>query len=102
MNVASLFCIDARDLRLEVLSSTSLNATVILPVNSAADYVDVYMNRPAFGGYCTVYRERPPYSCIYKDLKPGQNYQFAYSLGRLAGSRDISSKMRYKAFTMPA
>ncbi len=95
-----LFRVDARDLRFEVLSPTSLKATVIPPDNSAADYAVVHFRNPEHSGYCSVYN--PPYSCIYRELKPGQEYDFVYSLGAMPGAGfDIISKDRYKSFVMP-
>ncbi len=94
------FFVDARDLKFEVLSPTSLNATVILPDNSGADYAEVHFRQPAYSGYCIKYS--PPYSCIYKNLVPGQQYNFVYLLGAMPGGLDIYSKNRYKSFTMPS
>ncbi len=92
--------VDAQDLKFEVLSRTSLKATVILPENSAADYAVVHFREPPYSGYCNV--DIRPYSCTYKDLKPGQEYDFVYSLGVMPGAGfDITSKDRYKSFTMP-
>ncbi len=95
-----MFCVDAKDLGFEVLSSTSLKATVILPDKSAADYAEVQFRRSEFSDRCTKYSA--PYSCIYTDLKPGQRYDFVYLLGSMTDGRDIMSKNRYKSFTMPS
>ncbi len=96
-----VFHVDAKDLVFKALSSTTLSATVILPDNSAADYVIVHFREPQYSGYCSVDVRNPPYSCIYKNLKPGQEYDFVYYLGAMPGGLDITSKNRYKSFTMP-
>ncbi len=101
MDIECVFPADARDLSFDVLSSTSLKATVILPENSAADYAVVHFREPKYSGYCSV--DTRPYSCIYKNLKPGQEYEFVYSLGVMPGAGfDITSKDRFKSFTMPS
>ncbi len=98
-----MFCTlaDAVDLKFDVLSSTSLSATVIPPTSSAADYFVVYFRNPKYSGYCTVYFGSGQKPCIYKELIPGHKYDFVYHLGASPGGLDISSGNRYKSFTMP-
>ncbi len=87
------------DLKLDVLSKTSVKATVIPPSNSGATYYIVHFGD--YTGYCSVWFSQPG-SCFYKDLKPGQVYRFTYSLGADPGGLDISSETRIKPFTMPS
>ncbi len=90
------------DLNIKVLSANSLNTTVVPPKNSAAEFYEVALENSNRRYYYRVYFGRPPYSVVYKDLKPGQTYRFAYRLGNTRAFQDILSESRTKQFTMPA
>ncbi len=90
------------DLKIAVISTTSVKVTAIPPKNSAAKFFEVAIEDPWMGYFDKVYCDTPPASQLYTDLTPGQTYQFGYRLGVRRGFQDIISESRTKLFTMPA
>ncbi len=93
--------VEPSDLKIDVLSKTSVKATVIPPNNSGATYYIVDFDEPQLDGYCMVWFSQPSESCVYNDLKPGQEYRMSFSLGADPGGLDIYCETRLKSFTMP-
>ncbi len=90
------------DLKIEVISTTSVKVTAIPPKNSAAKFFEVAIEDPWMGYYDKIYYDTPPTSQLYTDLTPGQTYRFSYRLGARRLFDDIISETRTKLFTMPA
>ncbi len=90
------------DLKIEVISTTSVKVTAIPPKNSAAEFFEVAIEDPWMGYFDKFYFGKPPSSQVYTDLTPGQAYRFAYRLGARRLFDDIISETRTKLFTMPA
>ncbi len=88
-------------MEIEVLTETSVKATVIPPKNSGADYYELNFDEPQIDGFCIVWFEASE-SCVYKDLKPRQEYRFSYALGTAPGNLGIYSETRIKSFTHAA
>ncbi len=89
------------DLTIEALSPTLLKLTVIPPRNSAAHYYDVNFEKWEFSTLCTKWASSPPYSCIFKDLKPGTKYTFIFYSGVEPGGLDIMSNRKFKSAVTP-
>ncbi len=89
------------DLNTEALSPTSLKLTVIPPKNSAAHYYEVNFEKGEYNTLCTKLASRPPYSCIFKDLKLGTKYTFMFNSGVAPGGLDIMSERKFKSAVTP-
>ncbi len=88
-------------LNIEALSPTSLKLTVIPPRNSGAHYYEVNFEKWEYSTLCSKWASRPPYSCIFKDLKPGTKYVFMFYSGAAPGGLDIISDKKYKSAVTP-
>ncbi len=88
-------------LQIEALSSTSLKLTVIPPKNSGAHYYEMNFEQWEYSTLCTKWASRPPYSCIFKDLKPGTKYTFMFYSGAAPGGLDIISDTKFKSAVTP-
>ncbi len=90
------------DLKIEVLSKTSLKLTAIPSNNSGGKYFIAEFHTPQLEGYCgLVWYNNPQDACIFKGLTPGKEYTFAYFLGADPGGLDIFSETRIKSFSLP-